>query len=663
MVHLPIGILIFAFLQLSYNKFISSKATVSFNLSFALFVIFLSTVISAVTGYERASSGGFQGDILDLHKYLGFVLCGVAFLLWFCYNRYKKSNVYYAIFFAAILLLCYVGHLGGTLTHGDDFLSFSGESETSIRPISDPLKVNAFTDIILPITNQKCASCHNQNKSNGNLLMLTKTQWLKGGKNGPLIDMLNKDNSLISVRMHLPFKEKEHMPPTGKKQLTVDEFRILDWWVQNMKDFEQNVESMNPTNEIVEAINNLYGEDNLQSYSKDHLATLDKYGIKYHQLDSKYKALAIDFSNTKVTKQNLKVLHPLKQNIKEMDLSFANIDNGALSGLKEFTVLTKLDLDNTGIETSDLKFLKSLSLLESLNLYNTKVDDNIAQTLTSMPKLKQLYLWQTDLTESFFETLKNSKNDIVINSGIKNEFSDAQLLRPNVEVDSYIFSDSMVVSLTALPKNTDIFYSLDSDTVTETSFLYKHPFVIKKSTELIAQSTLEGWKSSELKKETFLKSRIKPESVKLRNKPNEKYYAKGEESLFDLSKGSEIFSDGLWLGFQKKHCYLDLKLREVETLSSVSIGTLLDAASYIFLPRGIRIEVSLDGQNFTEVANIHYAEMQGPGPKQLKNLLFPFDDVKAKYLRIEILSQLKNPLWHPAPSAPSWLFIDEIALD
>ncbi len=663
MVHLPIGILIFAFLQLTYNKFISSKTTVSFNLSFALFIIFISTLLSAFTGYERATSGGFQGDVLDLHKNMGFALCGFSFVLWFCYNRYKKNRYYYILFFVAILLLSYVGHLGATLTHGAEFLSLTDESENTKVAISEPLKANAFTDIILPITKSKCSSCHNESKSKGDLLLLTAEQWNKGGENGPLIDKLDKPNSLIAVRIHLPFDEKEHMPPSGKKQLTMDEFRILDWWVQNMESYDQTVESMQPNKIIIKAINNLYGEDGLTGYTKNQLALLDKSGIKYHQLDSKYKDLAIDFSNASVSKNKLRVLDAIRLNVKELDMSFAKINGNVLSELKEFKSLVRLDLDNTGVKSEDLDFLKNLKSLESLNLYNTKVDDRILETLKSLSNLKQIYIWQTGITNKVLNELKNANKDLSIDSGMNNEFSDAQLLSPTIDVQSFIFSDSLVVSISALPKNADIYYALDSDTLHKSVLIYNKPITIKKSTQLVLQSRLEGWVSSELKKEIFLKSRIKPASVKLKKKPNEKYYAKAEESLFNLTKGSELFSDGEWLGFQGEHCYVDVILSQNEELSSVSVGGLSDFGSYIFLPRGIRVEVSSDGKVYTEVANRRYNEMEAPSEKTLKNFLVSFAPINTKYIRIEILSQLQNPEWHPAPSAPSWLFIDEITLD
>ena len=160
------------------------------------------------------------------------------------------------------------------------------------------------------------------------------------------------------------------MPPSGKKQLTVDEFRILDWWIQNMESYDQTVESMKPNKIIIRAINNLYGEDGLTGYTKNQLALLDKSGIKYHQLDSKYKDLAIDFSNARVSKNKLRVLDAIRLNVKELDMSFAKINGNVLSELKEFKSLVKLDLDNTGVKSDDLDFLKNLFYYYDLGFYD-----------------------------------------------------------------------------------------------------------------------------------------------------------------------------------------------------------------------------------------------------------------------------------------------------
>jgi hypothetical protein len=73
-----------------------------------------------------------------------------------------------------IPLIIITGHLGGSLTHGSDFLTkgFSEKdsvAEKEIKPIADVQEANVYADIVQPIFESKCYSCHNKSKKKGKL--------------------------------------------------------------------------------------------------------------------------------------------------------------------------------------------------------------------------------------------------------------------------------------------------------------------------------------------------------------------------------------------------------------------------------------------------------------------------------------------------------------
>jgi uncharacterized membrane protein len=89
-----------------------------------------------------------------------------------------------------------------------------------------------FQSVILPIFTAKCNKCHSEEKSKGELRMDTYELAMKGGENGKNFVPGNLKESLSIERITLPEDEDDHMPPTGKDQLTPEEIGLLKWWVQ-----------------------------------------------------------------------------------------------------------------------------------------------------------------------------------------------------------------------------------------------------------------------------------------------------------------------------------------------------------------------------------------------------------------------------------------------
>ncbi len=80
--------------------------------------------------------------------------------------------------------------------------------------------------------------------------METKELLLKGGKDGKLWDSTKADLGLLMQRIHLPEEEKEHMPPTGKPQLTNQELEILYAWIKSGANFEQRIVELSPADTL-----------------------------------------------------------------------------------------------------------------------------------------------------------------------------------------------------------------------------------------------------------------------------------------------------------------------------------------------------------------------------------------------------------------------------
>src|SRR5690606_33160986 len=113
-----------------------------------------------------------------------------------------------------VLLIFAGGHLGGTLTHGEGYLTAHMPSflkslfPTSPREQTQKLplqldSVRIYANIVQPILHAKCVSCHNPNKQKGDLALHSAEGIIKGGKSGNTLVPGDIDRSELIHRITL----------------------------------------------------------------------------------------------------------------------------------------------------------------------------------------------------------------------------------------------------------------------------------------------------------------------------------------------------------------------------------------------------------------------------------------------------------------------------
>lgn len=139
------------------------------------------------------------------------------------------------------------------------------------------------------------------------------------------------------------------------------------------------------------------------------------------------------------------------------------------------------------------------------------------------------------------------------------------------------------------------------------------------------------------------------------------YTAGGQGGLVDGVLGSLDFRDGHWQGFwgDDLECTIDLGSNETG-ISSVEANFYQYNNSWIFIPKEMLIEVSVDGKVWK---NWGIAKSK-VDPKQRGKFIETFKiEGEAKgfrYLKIKVKNLGKNPDWHEAAGSDAWIFIDEI---
>jgi uncharacterized membrane protein len=198
LVHLPIGFLIFGIFLIFYSKKENHFLPA---VRLAVLLGLLAALASAMSGWLLYQSEGFAFETVRAHLIAGVVTSVLSgWLLWVSHRKETIDGRIKWISAALGIVLLITGHLGGNLTHGDDYLvevlpesiqSWLGYEPEAPKPIAlDPdhwQEALVYEDLVAPILQQNCVSCHSpKNKKGG--LMLTSIEAIQlGGENGPVL--------------------------------------------------------------------------------------------------------------------------------------------------------------------------------------------------------------------------------------------------------------------------------------------------------------------------------------------------------------------------------------------------------------------------------------------------------------------------------------------
>ena len=437
LVHLPLGILLIA-LVLQWMSRKNKYASLIPAIPVILLTGSCTAFASCITGYLLSISDDYDKSLVSWHMWMGIGVTLVSLVLYA-----KEKNPVFAInkkilSLSLLLLLMITGHLGGSLTHGSDYLSkpfkqiFSTDSiaNTTIKPIANVQEAIVYSDIVTPILQTKCYSCHNANKQKGGLHMDEISLLMKGGKDGKIITPGNADESEMIKRLLLPTDNEHHMPPKEKPQLTESQINLLHWWIGNNANVQKKAKDFAQTDKIKSFLTALQTAPAVHNERTDIPAMpvakadekiieqLKARNIVVLPVAQNTSYLQANFvSDSVVDKTALQLLLQLKQQLIWLQLRNTNTNDEALAGIGQLTNLTRLDLSNTLITGKGIPQLANLSALQYLNLAGTNITGATMLALKKLNKLHTLYLYNTSLTSNERATLKELFPKTAIDTG------------------------------------------------------------------------------------------------------------------------------------------------------------------------------------------------------------------------------------------------------
>ncbi|MBR98577.1 MAG: hypothetical protein CMC57_01235 [Flavobacteriaceae bacterium] len=407
-IHLPIGFIIIGLLiELSRKKFKESKNILIFIFSWGT----ISCILSIISGFLQYLQEGLLWESIDRHFYFGIL----TLLFTFGFYQYLKGKNFFSSLprrlytVGLVLTVTITGHLGGQITHGDQYLTepfqimMDGElsNEETLLSSSNASEGPIFNSLIQPILNSKCISCHNSEKSKGGLALHNFESLQRGSKNGMIINYENPELSEIFVRIHLPKNEKKHMPPKSKKQLTKAEISILSHWINAGAPENILIKDMKISNELlsnfIKKKERFFPEIEISSPNNKSISFLRGKGVHIAPISKSSNLLYLSSYNYHdFMEEDIFELKKLSNNIVDIDLSNSSFNDEVFEMLSAFTNLTRLKLNYTSITGKGLDQLSSLKNLKIIHLVNTDINSSSIKIINSFPYIEKAYLFQNN---------------------------------------------------------------------------------------------------------------------------------------------------------------------------------------------------------------------------------------------------------------------------
>ncbi len=434
LVHLPIGILLIGLLLM----WLSGKKKYNISpqvISIVLLIGAISAIVACITGYILSRSDDYNSSAVSWHMWMGISVAFISICLYMMVvnKPINKSSIIISI--ALCILIFVTGHLGGQITHGSNFLSFSlirSADSISIdaKPITNVQEAKVYRDIVQPVFYKECYSCHGPNKQKGGLRLDKFNFIMKGGKDGKIIDEDNADSSELIKRLLLPKEDEHHMPPKQKAQLNEKQIALLHWWIQQGADTGKKVKELQQPEKLkpfllalqsdhieIKAPANI-PEKLVEKTDEKAIQKLKDKGVIVLPVAQNSNYVMANFvTATGIKNNDLNLLLPIKKQLVWLKIGDTKISDSALNYIGQCTNLTLLQLNNTNITDAGLLKLKNLEQLQSLNLVGTKVSTAGIVALKSLKKLQSLYLYQTEVQGKDWGFLKQQFPKATIDTG------------------------------------------------------------------------------------------------------------------------------------------------------------------------------------------------------------------------------------------------------
>ncbi|TMU51052.1 c-type cytochrome domain-containing protein [Flagellimonas algicola] len=430
-VHLPIGFLLLAVLVEVVAK--RPKFQPLGNFTHYLWALgSLSALVAVVLGYFLSLSGDYSENTLFWHKWVGVSVFVFSLGCYYISKKQLKLPFYGKSLLIGLVVFAvfYTGHLGGNLTHGSTYLleyapnvvrNLAGMPDKAVprKKVTVLDSADVYLDLISPIMDSRCVSCHNKDKKKGDLDLTTFSSLMAGGESGEILIPGDLNSSDLYRRITLPESHDDFMPSEGKPPLSEEEVTLIGWWISAQAPAEGYFTALNPDQEMQDLVEKYLGLDKnkllnqqVEAPNPNVVDSLTNLGFILNPLmiDNHFLEANFSLSEHEFTDKASETLLLLKDQIIWLNLSNSGIEDGHLQKIGQLENIIKLNLSKNEISDEGLTYLSNLTNLESLNLYKTSISVGLLEVIPKLTNLKRLYISETMADSTVVNQLQQHKD-------------------------------------------------------------------------------------------------------------------------------------------------------------------------------------------------------------------------------------------------------------
>ncbi len=415
LVHLPIGFLILGILMVFYPR--KSGINMLPAIQFAFCWGSMASVLAVVTGVLLYLQEGYSFDTVSRHLILGLLttLLAVGGYFYLKKNAVEINGRSKLLATGLLVMLLVTGHLGGELTHGEEYFTEvlpdglkellgkndPGEAKPIVLDREHWQSAPFYQEVIHPILQQHCNSCHNPKSQKGKLVLSSPDLIDKGGKGGMVLDRNSPGHSTLLTRMLLPLEDKEHMPPKGRRQPSKEEITLIRMWVESGASYEMQLHTAGITELMIERYfpkeqDDLYPNIDIPKWDQGKVAELKASGLLVEPISQGSGFLRVSLINRSEEQPfEIETLFPIAANITVLDLSTADLDDEIWSDLIRFENLAILKLNHVPVNGAGITELHKLKQLKRLYLNYSTIQLDYLVALSEHVALQGIYFFGT----------------------------------------------------------------------------------------------------------------------------------------------------------------------------------------------------------------------------------------------------------------------------
>lgn len=243
---------------------------------------------------------------------------------------------------------------------------------------------------------------------------------------------------------------------------------------------------------------------------------------------------------------------------------------------------------------------------------------------------------------------------------------------PFIASSESIFEDSLRIEMDVIDLDKmelTVEYALSGEEDKPLWRTYSSPFYLKESAQIMIRTKRidgESPRYSAAISSSFIK-KDKNVKLELRSTYAPSYAAAGPNTLIDKIRGGNDFRTGDWQGFQGKDVEAVISFKNPVSIQKMGVSFLRDLNSWIFDPSEVRMEVSSNGKDYTEVVNHRFdamtAEKASVEEKKCTSYVQAVNLSGIRFVRVRVKNSGPCPSWHLGNGNPTWLFLDEIIIE